>query len=419
MAVMKFRDKSWHPLAICGGNPATCLFLLALLFLTVIPSSANAGIHQIRDVRLWTAPDHTRLVFDLDSPIKYQLFGLHNPERIVIDMNQTHLSASLKDFPIPDPVIKAIRHGMRRNGALRIVVDLKGRVSPRSFLLKPMHGKPYRLVVDLLRHQVNKTIHSSKFRTHKRIVIAVDAGHGGEDPGAIGLHGIQEKTVTLAVARYLFRILNRKTGIHAVLIRKGDYFIPLARRVAMARKAHANLMVSIHADAVRNRRVKGASVYMRSERGATDRIAQLLAEKENASDAIGGIIPGEVSDPVVNHILADMIKRDSQNTALTLAEELLKSLHHIGPIKYRRPKKARFIVLGAPEIPSVLVELDYISNPKRERLLRSPKHQKKLARVIGDASERVLRRQGKLPAKQATTEGIHLGIGRDLNASES
>jgi len=395
------------------------LLLLILLVLTAAPSIAAAGTHQIRDVRLWTAPDHTRLVFDLDSPVRYQLFGLHNPERIVIDMNQTHLSTSLKVFPVPDPVIKAIRHGTRKNGALRIVVDLKGRVRSRSFLLKPMHGKPYRLVVDFLRRQSKKTMQSSKLRTHKDIVIAVDAGHGGEDPGAIGPHGIQEKAVTLAVARYLVRALNRKAGIHAALIRKGDYFIPLARRVALARKVHAKLMISIHADAVRNRRVKGASVYMRSERGATDRIAQLLAEKENASDAIGGIIPGEVSDPVVNHILADMIKRDSQNTALSLAEELLKSLHHIGPVKYRQPKKARFIVLGAPEIPSVLVELDYISNPKRERLLRSSKHQKRLARVIGDASERVLRRQGKLPATQAATEGLHLAIDRDLHASES
>jgi len=385
--------------------------LLLSIPLILVAPAAQAGTHQIRDVRLWTAPDHTRLVFDLDGPVKYQLFSLHHPERIVIDMKRTHLRASLKRLRLPDPVIRAIRHGMRKKGVLRIVVDMKGRVRPRSFLLKPMHGKPYRLVIDFLRRNAKQTIQSSQIRTRKKIVIAVDAGHGGEDPGAIGLHGIQEKNITLAVAKYLARALNRKPGIHAVLIRKGDYFIPLARRVALARKAHAKLMISIHADAVRNRRVKGASVYMRSERGATDRIAQLLADKENASDAIGGIIPGEVSDPVVNHILADMIKRDSQNTALSLAEELLGALRRIGPIKYRRPKKARFIVLGAPEIPSVLVELDYISNPKRERLLRSPRHQKRLARVISDASERVLRRQGKLQTGRVMTRRLYSGIG--------
>jgi len=379
-------------------------FLLTLC-LFLIPSLVNAGVHQVQDVRLWTAPDHTRLVFDLDGPVKYQLFGLHKPERIVIDLEHTALKAGLKKLPIPDPVIAAIRQGRRKHGGLRIVVETKKRTSPRSFLLKPMHGKPYRLVVDFLRHERRKTIASKSLQALKKVVIAVDAGHGGEDPGAIGPRGIREKNVTLAVAKYLVHALNKRHGIHAVLVRKGDYFIPLYRRVALARKAHAKLMISIHADSVRKRKVKGASVYMRSERGATDRIARLLADKENASDAIGGIIPGEVRDPVVNHILADMIKRDSQNTALSLAEELLRSLRKVGPIKYRQPKKARFIVLGAPEIPSVLVELDYISNPKRERLLKSSKHQKTLARVIANASIRVLQRQGKLPGKRKVTDG--------------
>lgn len=381
-------------------------YLLIVLFVLasmVGMSGAEAKGHaRVYDVRLWTAPDHTRLVFDLSNAVKYRLFSLHHPERMVIDMKQTTLRSSLDHLPVPDPVVAAIRHGTRKDGSLRIVVDVKSKVQPRSFLLKPMHGKPYRLVVDLYRPEpVGKSVISAReVRSSKEVVIAVDAGHGGDDPGAIGRHGLREKDVTLAVARVLVRELNSRPGIRALLIRKGDYFIPLYRRVALARKAKADLMISIHADAARNRKVTGASVYTMSEKGASDKVAQMLADKENASDAIGGIMPGEVTDPVVNHILADLIKRDSLNSAQLFAEELIRHFRHVGPIKYRQPKKARFVVLSAPEIPSVLIELDYISNPGRERLLKSRKHQKRLAMAIRKASERFLQRQGRLPEVQ-------------------
>ncbi len=361
-----------------------------------------AGSQAIQHARLWTAPDHTRLVLDLTGPVDYRVFRLQSPKRIVVDMHHTSLHAKLDGLIGQDPVLTAIRYGQPRKGILRLVLDVKENVRPRSFLLKPMHGKPYRLVIDLMR-QKKKIRTVVPVRAHKQIVIAVDAGHGGEDPGAIGPHGVKEKNVTLAVARRLARAINAQPGMRAVLIRKGDYFIPLKRRVRLAREAKADMMISIHADAVRQRNVAGASVYTLSEKGASDHMAAMLARKENASDAIGGVRSGEVQDPLVSRILADLITRENLNSSELLADEMLKYIRRIGPIKYSVPKHARFVVLGAPEIPSVLVELDYISNPRRERLLHSRKHQKQLAMALFQASKAFLRRQGRLPSSRRQT----------------
>ncbi len=376
--------------------------LVGLFTLWLCSSVASAAeLTVVHDVRLWTAPDHTRLVFDLNHNMTYKLFRLHKPERIVIDMQQTSLKADLKKLALPDPVILSIRHGKSKHNGLRVVVDVKKKVQPRSFLLKPLHGKPYRLVVDLMRPE--KTHKAAGLRTARSkhgIIIAVDAGHGGEDPGAIGPHKVMEKTITLAVAKKLARKINAQPGMKAVLIRKGDYFVPLRRRVYLARKAHADMMISIHADSVRTRSVQGASAYTLSERGATQsRAAKALAAKENAADQIGGVASKQAHDPLVSRILGDMFRRDSLNSSQMLAEEMLIRLKRVGPIKYSKPKRARFFVLGAMEIPSVLVELDYISNPKREKKLKNKKHQKQLATALFDASVNFFRKMGRL--KQA------------------
>jgi len=359
--------------------------------------ASAAGITVVHDVRLWTAPDHTRLVFDLNQSMAYKLFRLHKPERIVIDMQQTSLKADIKKLALPDPVILGIRHGISKNNGLRMVVDVKEKVQPRSFLLKPLHGKPYRLVVDLMRpEKMHKSALGAAYGKHG-IIIAVDAGHGGEDPGAIGPHKVMEKNITLAVAKKLARKINAQPGMKAVLIRKGDYFVPLRRRVYLARKAHADMMISIHADSVSTRSVKGASAYTLSERGATQgRAAKALAAKENAADQIGGVASEQADDPLVSRILGDMFRRDSLNSSQMLAEEMLVRLKRVGPIKYSKPKRARFFVLGAMEIPSVLVELDYISNPRREKKLKSKKHQKQLATALFDASVNFFRKMGRL-----------------------
>jgi len=372
--------------------------MMTLLISSSVASAADLTV--IRDVRLWTAPDHTRLVLDLNRKMTYKLFRLHKPERVVIDMEKASLKADVKKLPLPDPVIQEIRHGKSKNGALRLVIDVREKVQPRSFLLDPLRGKPYRLVVDLMRQKkiTSSALGVRKGLSKQGVVIAVDAGHGGEDPGAIGPHRLKEKTVTLAVAKQLAAIINQQAGMRAVLIRKGDYFVPLRRRVYLARKVHADMMISIHADAVRSRSVKGASAYTLSERGATPgRAAQALAAKENAADQVGGVAGAEQShDPLLSRILDDMFRRDSLNSSQILAEEVLDRLKKVGPIKHSTPRRARFFVLGAMEIPSVLVELDYISNPDRERKLKSRKHQKQLATALFHASVDFFRKMGRL-----------------------
>jgi len=364
---------------------------------------AHAG-GVVREVRLWTAPDNTRLVFDLNGSIDYRVFRLHSPERVVLDMNSTELQADLGKLDLPDPVVGAIRHGKPQPDVLRVVIDVKENVQPRSFLLKPMQGKPYRLVVDLMRPEAEQKTavraEDMQASTSKGLIIAVDAGHGGEDPGAIGPHGLQEKTVTLAVARKLAAIINRQPGMKAVLIRNGDYFVPLGRRVKLARQAKADMMISIHADSVRSRDVQGASVYTLSERGATpDKAAAALAAKENAADEVGGVSMDQVEDPMVNQILGDMFRRDSLNSSQILAENILKNIRSASPLKYDDPKRARFVVLGALEIPSVLVELDYISNPRRERKLRDSSHQQELATALFHASQSFFEQMGRLKSQ--------------------
>ena len=376
--------------------------LLLLIGLSFFQASALAKSSQINDVRLWTAPDHSRLVFDLNRTIEYKLFRLHGPERIVLDLYGVKLrTTQLEKLISSDPVIKAVRHGKPKDGVLRIVLDVKEAVNPRSFLLKPMHGKPHRLVVDLMRPgkevAEERVVTAERVRSKKEIVIAIDAGHGGEDPGAVGKSGLKEKVVTLAVAKELARSINARKGMRAVLIRNGDYFVALGKRVRLARRSKADLMISIHADAVKNRGVKGASVYTLSERGATaDKVAKALAARENAADAVGGFVSSEIDDPMVNMILGDMAKRDSLNSAYLLAETIIKDFGKVGPVKYDVPKRARFAVLGALEMPSVLVELDFISNPSRERMLRSRKHQKRMAKALLKASLTFLKRQGHL-----------------------
>ncbi|MDX8408740.1 MAG: N-acetylmuramoyl-L-alanine amidase [Mariprofundales bacterium] len=378
----------------------------------LLPVSALAApTTTINAIRLWDAPDHTRVVLDLNRAAKYRLFSLHSPERVVIDIDHARLASSPPALShSKQSVVRAIRAGKRKSGTLRIVLDVRARLGLHSANLKPYRGKPHRLVIDLLRHQKQtQTTQAIRSNTRKarnrRITIAVDAGHGGEDPGAIGRHGLQEKRVTLAIAKALADQLNHTAGIHAFLTRRGDYFVPLKKRIRIARNHHADVMISIHADAVKSRRVKGASVYTLSERGATpDRVATALAAKENAADAVAGIIHStQVDDPMVNSILGDMARTDSLNSSLMLAEQIIRQIARVAPIKYDRPKRARFVVLGAMEIPSVLVETDYISNPSRERLLKSRRHQHKLARAIVDGSVAFLQRMGRLRTTQSST----------------
>ncbi|OIQ01497.1 MAG: N-acetylmuramoyl-L-alanine amidase [Zetaproteobacteria bacterium CG06_land_8_20_14_3_00_59_53] len=394
-------------------------FLIVLCLFAGSLSEAYAAAPQIREARFWTAPDHTRAVLDLSAAVEYRAYSLHSPERVVVDIKGAELRTTLDNFEKNDPVLIDVRYGKPKPGTLRLVMDMREKVQIRTFLLKPMQGKPYRLVIDLLRAEDAdaKVVAKASDHASKPIVIAVDAGHGGEDPGASGPHRLREKDITLAVAKRFAEEINNTPGLQAVLTRKGDYFVGLKKRVIIARKANADLMISIHADAVKQRDVSGASVYTLSDKGASDRVAALLAQKENSSDAVGGVMPGEVEDPLVQSILADLIKRDSLNSAEMLAEQILKHIGQVGPVKYGAPKHARFVVLTAAEIPSVLVELDYISNPERERLLRSSEHQDRLATALLEASRTFLKEQGRLPPTQLGRDEQHMPSGQKRSTS--
>lgn len=369
-------------------------------------ATSSFAMTSIQDVRIWTAPDHTRLVFDLSGSVEYDVFRLHKPERIVIDIQSSKMNAKTSTLSLPDPVLLSLRHGKQQNGLTRIVLDVKDGVSPRSFLLKKMADKPHRLVIDLIpkQEQATKAVQVPNLVSKRDIIVAVDAGHGGEDPGAIGKNRLLEKTVTLAVALKLETLINAQPGMKAVLVRKGDYYVSLRNRVRKVREMNADMMISIHADAVTTRSVKGASVYTLSESGATPgRVAAALAAKENAADEMGGDMPErEVADPFVRGILGDMAKRDGLDSSEMLANLMIQKMQGSFPIKYSRPKHARFAVLTTLEIPCILVEMDYISNPKREKLLKTSRHQQKFAQAMHLASVDFFTRMGRLTAKVYT-----------------
>lgn len=375
----------------------------AVFFVCINPVQASSFLG---DTRIWDAPDHTRIVFDVNGAVKYNVFSLKNPDRVVIDFKNTRMNGSRHQTPNKKSSIQKVRYGQRTNGSFRVVLDMKHPVRVASSLLAPSKMKPFRLVVDLWpqkKHVKQKSTPlppsgkkqmSRQSRKHG-LVIAVDAGHGGEDPGAIGPSGLQEKRVTLKVAKALARLINQQAGMRAVLIRTGDYFVPLKKRVALVRRANADLMISLHADSVKEKWVKGASVYTISERGATgDKVAAALAARENASDLIGGVVlkKHQSYGRLTRNVLGDMARQDAFNSSQIMAEQVLHEIKNVGALKYKRPKRARFVVLGALEVPSVLVEMDYISNPSRERKLRSKAYQQALARALLKAARKFLRR---------------------------
>jgi N-acetylmuramoyl-L-alanine amidase len=273
--------------------------------------------------------------------------------------------------------------GRRPSGDLRIVFDLSRPIRAKSFLAAPNDRYGYRLVIDFGSLAGEETpVKAEHARPQARdLIIAIDAGHGGEDPGAIGKNGTREKDVVLAIARVLAQRVNTEPGMKAVLTRNGDYFVPLRDRMRRARAQQADLFVSIHADSIRDRSVDGSSVYILSQRGATDEAARWLAERENASDLIGGVSL-EDKDDVLASVLLDLSQSASLSASQAAAEHVLHQLNLVGEIRKPLVQQARFVVLKSPDIPSMLVETAYISNPQEEQRLRGAAHQAKLAAAI-------------------------------------
>ena len=374
------------------------LFAISLACLMAL--SAPVAAVDVKGIRTWPAPDHTRIVLDIDRPVEYALFVLRDPDRVVIDLRETRLLKRVPRARAGDRLLARIRAAHRkrserrgRDGVtsdLRVVLDMKQRVRPKSFLLKPSSKYGHRLVIDV--HPVNGEAERTVVRRrddggaaggNRKVVVAVDAGHGGEDPGAVTRSGIREKNVVLAIARALKRHVDRTPGMRAVLIRDGDYYVGLRRRTEIARQNGADLFVSIHADSFRNPRVRGSSVYVLSRRGASSEAARWLAQQENASDFVGGVSIDD-KDDLLASVLVDLQQTATLSASAEVGGQVLRSLGGVGRRHKRRIEQAGFLVLKSPDIPSILVETGFLTNPSDAKRLSNPKHQEKVARAILD-----------------------------------
>src|SRR5690554_1198908 len=379
---------------------------------------------EVENVRLWAAPDHARLVFDLTAPASASVFGLDSPRRLVVDLDDSRMAADVAGIDLSGSAISRIRTGVRDGGGLRVVLELEREVEPRHFSLAPNDQYGHRLVVDLeypgesavedpidpieamIREQEiaakraqaqadlggaaavpepEAPVQRAQPHPRRDIIIAIDAGHGGEDPGAIGPGGTREKDVVLEISRRLQRLVDSTEGFRAVMIRDGDYYVGLRQRTRIAREQKADFFVSIHADAFTSPRPNGSSVYALSQRGATSETAQWLAASENQADLIGGV-DGNLSlddkDEVLRGVLLDLTMTATLNDSLAIGGQVLDQMGRVNRLHKSNVEQAGFMVLKSPDIPSLLIETGFISNPEEERRLRDSGHQQRLAQSI-------------------------------------
>jgi len=345
-------------------------------------TKAASSYTQVENIRISREPNKTRLVFDLDDSVEYSLFSMHKPERLVIDLKQTRLMNAGVLEELHSPQLKGIRTGVRKMHDLRVVLDLKSRTTPNSFLLEPKGNNGYRLVIDVKEPAGSRKRKVAKKQNLRDVIVAIDAGHGGNDPGATGRLGTHEKNVTLQIAKRLKKEIDRTKGMRAELIRRSDRFMRLRERIKRAHELDADLMISVHADSFPDVRARGASVYALSVSGATSESARLLAEKENKVDLLFGDVDLNHKDKMVRQVLLDLSLTGTIESSLDIGDEVLKELGRVGRVHKKKVQQAGFAVLKAPNIPAILLETAFISNPKEERKLRSSAHQNKLATAI-------------------------------------
>ena len=358
---------------------------LCLILCFILPISVFAEQVTMQNVRIWAAPDNTRVVFDVSGPVEHKLELLSNPTRLVVDIDNAKITQAISQPVSADKYLKNVRSAERDKSNLRVVFDLKKNIEMRSFLLQPNGQYGHRLVIDLYDENNQKSatqiITQADNKRSKDIVIAVDAGHGGDDPGATGPHGVREKDVTLKIARNLANLINQEYGMKAVLIREGDYFLSLRKRIGKAREHKADLFISVHADSFRDPRVKGSSVFILSNRGASSEAAKWLAERENAADLVGGVSLDD-KDDVLASVLLDLSQTASLEASIGVADRVLSGLKKLGKTHKKHVQSAGFAVLKSPDIPSILVEMAYISNPEEEKNLKNAAYQTKLAKAL-------------------------------------
>jgi N-acetylmuramoyl-L-alanine amidase len=424
------------------GSAATFL-KFALLVIALVAASVSFAAEKIVSSRVWPAQEYTRVTLESPRPIRHQFFFVNGPERLVVDLEGVELDDELKGLPAKvganDPYIQSVRVGINRPNVVRIVFDLKTEVKPSVFPLAPAGEYKHRLVLDIYpakpmdpllallaprpdpigeianapvvtaaaeepgvdtpllpvlkldpgKSQREPAPKQAAKKMERLVIIAIDAGHGGEDSGARGRHGTREKDVTLAIAKLLKARIDQESNMRAVLVRDGDYFVPLMQRVSKSRRVQADLFVSIHADAWVRPDARGSSVFALSERGATSTAARMLAQRENQSDLIGGVNLG-AKDPVLARTLLDLSLTATINDSLKLGKAVLTELGDVNALHKASVEQAGFAVLKAPDIPSILVETAFISNPDEETRLKDSGYQEKMARAILGGIKRYL-----------------------------
>jgi len=354
---------------------------------------------QIRNARLWRSDDKLRLVFDLSGPVQYKTFSLSAPERLIIDLSGANFSGDFSQLALDNSVIRAIRSGHFGQGDTRILLDLSGPVQLNSFLLPPQDGQGHRLVLDLKAIAPLQIAAApsdkrepiiDKAHPKRDIIVVVDPGHGGKDPGAVGAKGEREKDVVLSIAQLLAKRLKREKGFDVKLVRNDDFFVPLRKRVEIARKHKADMFISVHADAAPRLTASGASVYCLSEGGATSATARFMAQRENGADLLGAtsLLNLKDKDPMLAGVILDMSMNATIAASLQLGNTVLGSLAGITTLHQKRVEQAGFAVLKSPDVPSILVETGFISNARDSQRLVTARHQQAVADGLFEGLQR-------------------------------
>jgi len=415
LAGIRRRRPAGAPRSALGGWRGLAL-VLALLFV----GTAEA---QVVSSRIWPARDYTRLTLESKEEIQYTIFTLKDPERLVLDLETSEISPALVELNAKvapeDPYIQGLRVARNRPGVVRLVLDLKSDVKPQIFNLPPIADYGHRLVLDiyplvavdpvavLIEEAQKRPQTTVKPGAARLATIVIDPGHGGEDPGAIGRRGSREKDITLNIARRLKKLVDAEPNMRALLTRDGDYFLALGARVAKAQAVNADLLVSVHADAFTRPNVRGSSVFALSDRRASSEMARILAKQENESDLIGGVAL-KVKDDHVKRTIIDLSQTATIDYSLRLGNSVLKRLGAVNDLHKPSVEQASFAVLTAPDVPSILVETAFISNPQEERRLNDDAYQDKLARAILEGIREYIARHP--PRPQGPTTALPLRV---------
>jgi N-acetylmuramoyl-L-alanine amidase len=373
------------------------LFLLGISIILLKPFTVLGA--RVTDVRIWTAPDHTRIVLDLSEPIQYESSSQESPPQFHLELKGASLHTPQREMEVKDPFLTKMSLFEVDKDKVKLVLHQKKALNVHVFALKPYQDKPHRLVVDLIdvvqeKKELEERQKQKEFKIKGTKVVMIDPGHGGEDPGAIGQKKTMEKGIVLKVGEKVVHLLNQNKEIQAFLTRKGDYFIPLEERIKIAREYGADLFVSLHTDGSFNPQARGSSVYCLSLSGATDEVAKILADKENMSNILGGAFlrpAAFAKDPNLNQILLDLMQNNSMKESFRFAETFLEDVKTVNPLKYPSYRQANFIVLKAPDIPSVLVEMAFITNREDERLLNRNDFQEKIAKTLTTSIKKYFR----------------------------